>query len=54
MRTTWRPPRPVACAPLTCTGRSEYDDTADKPLPAPDAFDIVASDFLDLAERLGS
>ena len=32
---------------------AEYDDTADKLLPAPDAFDIVASDFLDLAERLG-
>ena len=32
---------------------AEYDDTADKPLPAPDAFDIVASDFLELAERLG-
>ena len=32
---------------------TEYDDTSGKPVPAPDAFDIVASDFLDLAERLG-
>jgi len=32
---------------------TEYQDTSDKPAPAPDAFDIVASDFLELAERLG-
>jgi len=32
---------------------TEYDDDTDKPRPAPDAFDIVASDFLGLAERLG-
>ncbi len=32
---------------------TEYDDSPDKPIPAPDAFDIVASDFLELAERLG-
>ena len=32
---------------------SEYDDAPGKPPPAPDAFDIVASDFLELAERLG-
>jgi 2-haloacid dehalogenase len=31
----------------------EYDDDPDKPVPAPDAFDIVAKDFLELAERLG-
>jgi 2-haloacid dehalogenase len=31
----------------------EYHDDPDKPVPAPDAFDIVASDFLELAERLG-
>lgn len=32
---------------------TEYDDDPDKPLPAPDAFDIVAADFLELAARLG-
>ncbi len=32
---------------------SEYDDDSSKPIPAPDAFDIVAKDFLELAERLG-
>ena len=32
---------------------TEYDDDPDKPVPAPDAFDIVAGDFLELAERLG-
>ncbi len=32
---------------------TEYDDDPDKPAPAPGAFDIVASDFLELAERLG-
>ncbi len=31
----------------------EYDDVADKPMPAADAFDIVAADFLELAGRLG-
>jgi 2-haloacid dehalogenase len=32
---------------------SEYDDAPGKSPPAPGAFDIVASDFLELAERLG-
>ena len=32
---------------------TEYDDDSDKPPPAPGAFDIVASDFLELAEYLG-
>ncbi len=32
---------------------TEYDDVTDKPTPAPGAFDIVAADFLELAERLG-
>ncbi len=34
---------------------TEYDDNAGKhrPSPAPDAFDIVAGDFLELAARLG-
>ncbi len=31
----------------------EYDDEADKPMPEAKAFDIVAADFLELAERLG-
>ena len=31
---------------------TEYDDVTDKPTPAPEAFDIVAADFLELAERL--
>ena len=32
---------------------TEYDDDPNKPRPAPDVFDIVADDFLELAERLG-
>ena len=32
---------------------TEYHDDSGEPLPAPDAFDIVANDFLELAERLG-
>ncbi len=31
----------------------EYDDAGDKPMPDAKAFDIVAADFLELAERLG-
>ena len=31
----------------------EYDDAPDKPMPDATAFDIVAADFLELAERLG-
>ena len=31
----------------------EYDDAADRPMPDAKAFDIVAADFLELAERLG-
>ncbi len=32
---------------------TEYDDAADKPMPDAKALDIVAADFLELAERLG-
>lgn len=32
---------------------TEYDDDPDKPIPAPGAFDIVAGDFLELAQRVG-
>jgi 2-haloacid dehalogenase len=32
---------------------SEYDDAGAKPMPAPEPFDILAADPLELAERLG-
>ncbi len=32
---------------------TEYDDAPDKAMPDAKAFDIVAADFLELAERLG-
>ena len=37
--------------PSLLNGR--YDDSPDKLMPAASAFDIVANDFLELAERLG-
>ena len=45
----------AACGLRTAYVRrpSAYDDDPGNPVPAPDAFDIVASDFLEPAERLG-